>query len=174
LTEIRETDILKPVQFRILGRILVKKRPSSEIDARMRQFIALCRQRSLKVTPQRLEIFRSLLDVIDHPTAEELFSRIRHKMPTISIDTVYRTLTLFEDYGLISRVQCLSDKGRYDANMEHHHHFICLKCKSIEDFCWPEFDQLELPPETRTFGKINLKKVELRGICPECEQDNHS
>ncbi|HXK92178.1 MAG: transcriptional repressor [Candidatus Omnitrophica bacterium] len=152
----------------------MKTRPQSEIEGRIGQFTALCRERGLKVTHQRLMIFHSLLDTIDHPTAEEVFSRIHLKLPTLSLDTVYRTLSLFEDYGLISRVQCLSDKGRYDANMDHHHHFICLKCKSIEDFYWPEFDQLELPPITHTFGKINLKKVELRGICQECEKNNHS
>ncbi|MFB3786860.1 MAG: Fur family transcriptional regulator [bacterium] len=147
----------------------MKKRPPSEIDARIRHFTTLCRQRGLKVTPQRLEIFRSLLEVIDHPTAEELYSRIRQKLPTVSIDTVYRTLSLFEDYGLIYRVQCLSDKGRYDSNMDNHHHFICMKCKKIEDFFWPEFDALPLPLSARMFGKINLERVVLRGICPDCE-----
>ncbi len=149
----------------------MKKRPQKEIEERIEHFNELCRQHDLKITHQRLEIFRALLETIDHPTAEEVFQRIRHKLPTVSIDTVYRTLTLFESYNLISRVQCLSDKGRFDSNVEPHHHFICTQCKKIQDFYWPEFEQLELPENALSLGEMKVKRVELRGICEECKKD---
>ncbi|MDX9755549.1 MAG: transcriptional repressor [bacterium] len=138
----------------------------------MAQFHALCKECDLKVTHQRVEIFRALLQTIDHPTAEEVFKRIRDKLPTISIDTVYRTLALFEEHNLIARVQCLSDKGRFDPNMDKHHHFICMQCKKICDFYWEAFDTLTLPPEVAAFGTVILEKVELRGICAACKKNN--
>ncbi len=146
----------------------MKTRSQTEIEQCIYEFTDLCREHDLKVTHQRLEIYRALLSLPGHPTPEEIYNRIRSSLPTVSLDTVYRTLTLFEEYGLITRVQCLFDKGRYDSNLEEHHHFICSECKKIEDFYWPEFDELTIPESTGAFGKINLKKVEIRGICNEC------
>ncbi|MBD3267415.1 transcriptional repressor [bacterium] len=140
------------------------------IEERIQDFSALCRKHGLKITHQRIEIFRAVLEADGHPTAEDVFYRIRGRLPTVSMDTVYRTLSLFEDHDLIARVQCLSDKGRYDPNLQSHHHFICTQCKGIYDFFWDDFDELPLPAEAKSQGDIRLKKVELRGICQVCRQ----
>jgi Fur family transcriptional regulator, peroxide stress response regulator len=147
---------------------------AQEINNRIQAFSQLCREYGLKVTHQRLEIFRALLETKGHPTAEEVFTRIRHTLPTISIDTVYRTLTLFEEHDLIISVQCLHDKGRFDSNLSPHHHFICTSCKKIVDFNWEEFDHLQRPAAIQSLGKVLLEKVEMRGICQECLKKNNS
>jgi Fur family peroxide stress response transcriptional regulator len=106
----------------------------------------------------------------NHPSAEDIYIRIQTQLPTVSLDTVYRTLALFEEHGLINRVQSVSDKVRFDANTAPHHHFICMKCKRIIDFSWAEFDRLTLPEGVRSFGEIQDKKIELRGICCRCRK----
>ncbi|MGC9326320.1 MAG: Fur family transcriptional regulator [Candidatus Hinthialibacter sp.] len=146
----------------------MKKQTESDIEKRLEEFSQLCRKNNLRVTHQRIEIFRALLETVGHPTVEDVFQQIRTILPALSIDTVYRTLTLFENHGLITRVQCLSDKGRFDPNLEDHHHFICMRCKKIEDFHWPEFADFNIPAEAEKLGMIQMKKVELRGICNEC------
>ncbi|MBI1389118.1 MAG: transcriptional repressor [bacterium] len=146
----------------------VKQMNRKEIDERVKTFTDLCRTQGLKVTHQRLEIYQALLETIGHPAAEDVYHLIRHKLPTVSIDTVYRTLALFEEHGLISRVQCLSDKGRFDSNVEPHHHFICVECKAIYDFYWPEFDRLLPPDSIGALGEVRVERAELRGVCKHC------
>jgi len=66
-----------------------------QIQERLERFVDVCRQKGLKVTPQRLEIFRELAASEEHPTAETLFNGIKVRMPTVSLDTVYRTLGMY-------------------------------------------------------------------------------
>lgn len=152
----------------------MEKTSSILLKDRIDRFCSLCREHGLKVTHQRLEIYRVLIHSKDHPTAEDVHHRIKNTLPTISLDTVYRTLGLFEEHGLIDRVQQLDDKGRFDSNLEHHHHFICIRCKKIVDFSWPEFDRLPRPDSLQQWSTIKSEKVEFRGICNECaEKKNH-
>lgn len=89
-------------------------------------------------------------------------------MPTISLDTVYRTLSAFEQHGFIMRTQVLDDRARFDADLSPHHHLVCARCKSIEDFHWEAFDKTEPPPSISKWGRIMNKQVALRGICNKC------
>ena len=122
----------------------------------------------LKLTHQRLEIFYILMSDIDHPSAEVIYERIKSKMPTISLDTVYRTLALFERHGIVSRVNYLDDKSRYDPNTTDHYHFVCTRCKTIKDFYWSELDELTVPDELQLWGEIKDRYLEIRGICKDC------
>ena len=134
----------------------------------VKEFEKICRDHGLKLTHQRIEILRVLASYAEHPSAEKIYKRLVSKFPTLSLDTVYRTLFTFEKLGIISRVQVLDDRGRFDANLTPHHHMICTKCKSIIDFYWPTFDEIELPLETKKWGRIKSKQVELRGTCDSC------
>jgi len=136
-------------------------------------FEKICRDHGLKLTHQRMEIFRELASSSEHPSAEKIYKRLLSKFPTISLDTVYRTLFTFEKIGVISRVQALDDRGRFDANLTHHHHMVCTTCKSIMDFYWPTFDKIQLPLETKKWGRIKSKQVELRGVCDNCMEMKH-
>jgi Fur family peroxide stress response transcriptional regulator len=128
----------------------------------------ICRGLGLKLTHQRLEILRELAIAKDHPSAEDVYKRVKPKIPPISFDTVYRTLALFERSGIIARVHHLDDKTRYDPNTSKHHHMVCIKCKKIQDFSWPALDVMQIPEETEEWGEIEGEYLELRGICREC------
>jgi len=128
----------------------------------------LCREHGLKVTHQRLEILQAVAGANNHPSAEEVFKQVREKLPTISFDTIYRNLALLEQNGVIARVQYLDDRTRYDSNLKHHHHLVCTKCRKIQDFYWPDADQMKIPEETGEWGIVQKKYIELRGLCRAC------
>ena len=135
---------------------------------RLQTLQELCREQGLKVTHQRLEILQAVAGAANHPSAEEVFKQVKAKLPTVSFDTVYRNLALFERSGVITRVQYLDDKTRYDSNLRPHHHLVCTKCRKIQDFYWPDVEHMKIPEETGGWGTVHTKYVELRGLCRAC------
>ena len=131
-------------------------------------FEAACRKAGLRLTPQRIEIFRELAKATDHPSAEVLHLRLIKKMPTLSLDTVYRTLATFAGHGLVSKVETVESQARYEAAHMVHHHLVCEKCKQIVDFQWPHIDSAELPESARGWGQVQRKSVVVYGICSQC------
>lgn len=127
-----------------------------------------CREAGLKLTHQRLEIFRELALATDHPSVEAIHKRVQTRIPTISLDTTYRTLSTFEHYGLVSKVGVVEDKARFCGDSLPHHHLFCTRCKSIVDFPWDSFDEVELPAETEQWGRVNIKRVTVEGTCNRC------
>ncbi len=148
----------------------MNKKPSTEISpAEARDFLKdIFAEAGIKLTPQRIEIFRAVYSTDEHPSAEVIHEKLKEQMPSISVDTIYRTLATFERLGLINRVSVLDRQSRFDANTDVHHHFVCIRCGRIKDFYWPIFDTLALPPGMEQHGHIISKHIEVRGICPEC------
>ena len=136
-------------------------------------FEQACRSAGLKITHQRTEIFRALTEATDHPSAETIHSRLKKKLPTLSIDTVYRTLSTLEKHSLISKVQTVESQARFEVKHNHHHHLICDACHEIIDFDWEGFDEYPLPNEIRDWGRIKDKKAILHGLCHKCSQKNN-
>lgn len=115
-----------------------------------------------------MEIYRELLMATDHPPAETLHKRLEKRLPTLSLDTVYRTLGTFERYNLIQRIETLESQARFEALGEQHHHFLCDDCGKITDFFWTNFDDLELPETVDGIGTIVRKNVVIHGQCESC------
>lgn len=127
-----------------------------------------CRRQGIRLTPQRLELLSELLRSKDHPSAEELYRRVRERMPTLSLDTVYRTLATFEQLDLAVRLQVDEGPARFDGTVLRHHHFVCDRCRRIIDFSWPDFDRLPLPEAVAAGGGLAGTRVEVHGVCPDC------
>lgn len=89
-------------------------------------------------------------------------------MPTIAIDTVYRTLTAFDELGIVKKLHVANEKTLFDTNLETHHHFICIHCKKVNDVYWPDFDKSQLPDKVENLGIVNARHLELHGVCAEC------
>ena len=140
----------------------------SILKKKLKHFETACREAGLKVTHQRMEVFRELASADDHPTAETLYHRLQKTLPTLSLDTVYRTLTTFEDHDMISRVQTTESHARFEAEIEHHHHAICSLCNKITDFQWDVCDTNELPENITKWGQIQNKQITLTGVCSDC------
>ena len=138
------------------------------LQEKLTAFESACREAGLRLTHQRLEIYRELAMADDHPSAEVLHQRLRRKIPTISLDTVYRTLATFESHGLISKVNTVESQARFEATGMRHHHLICRKCKEIMDFQWQLIDDVTLPEEIGKWGRIDNKNLVVSGVCSKC------
>ncbi len=141
---------------------------ASELDRRMRAFVETCRHRGLKATHQRTEVYRELAGSEAHPDAETVYQKVRQRIPAISRDTVYRTLSTLEEHGVIRKAQAVSGSTRFDANTEHHHHFICTVCGAIMDFESQALDRLPVPESVRSFGTVESAHVQVLGVCDNC------
>ena len=142
-----------------------------QVERRVAEFLDICRRQGVKATHQRMEILRELANSEEHPDAETILRRVRHRVPAMSVDTVYRTLRLLEDSGVISRVGSMRDRTRYDANMDRHHHFVCTECGMIGDFYSDAMDRLPVPREVYEMGSVAGAYVELRGVCRKCKHE---
>lgn len=140
----------------------------SEIRQSMTRFEESCRAGGLKVTHQRMEIYRELIKAHDHPSAETLHQRLVKNIPSLSLDTVYRTLSTFEHLGLIQRIETVESHARFEICDEQHHHFICDVCGEVTDFYWHAFDAMQVPSTIAEFGDIRRRNVVIHGICSNC------
>jgi Fur family transcriptional regulator, peroxide stress response regulator len=145
----------------------IKKR---EVEQRMKHFETVCRNEGIKLTHQRIEIFREVAQTGDHPDADQVFQRVRERLPTVSLDTVYRTLWLLNDLGLVVTLSSSLRRARFDANLKSHHHFICGQCGFTRDFNSNDLDNIKLPDSVGSLGEIVATLVEVRGICRECSE----
>ncbi len=139
-----------------------------ELQSRMERFEEALRSAGVKLTHQRIEIFREVAKTGDHPDAETIYKGVRKRIPTISLDTVYRTLWLLNDTGLITTLGPQRGRVRFDANVSPHHHFVCTRCGRVGDFYSKEFDDLKVPEPVSSMGDVATTHVELRGLCYRC------
>ncbi len=141
-----------------------------EIEHRLEHLKDICGKAGLRLTPQRREIFREVARNCDHPDAETIYKAVRRRVPSVSRDTVYRTLWTLTDLGLISALGTSQDRTRFDANLEPHHHFVCATCGLTRDFQSCELDDLPIPDSVKTMGSIRKVRVEVTGLCVTCER----
>lgn len=129
-------------------------------------------QNGFRVTPQRISIFRFLVESKEHPSAEMVHDKLKEDFPNISFDTVNRTLLCLAAKGLIRMVEGGYGPRRFDADLKKHYHFRCYQCKRIIDFACPEYDQIKIPEDIARRFKIVRQEIILEGICPDCQKKN--
>ncbi|MDY0390804.1 MAG: Fur family transcriptional regulator [Desulfobulbus oligotrophicus] len=134
----------------------------------LQRFEQICKDAGLKVTHQRLEIYREVLAAHDHPSAEALYKRLKKRLPSLSLDTVYRTLGTFDQLNLVHRVETLESQARYEAFNSRHHHFLCKGCGKLVDFTWQYFDAVQLPEHLSSIGTVDQANVVVHGTCAAC------
>jgi Fur family peroxide stress response transcriptional regulator len=147
---------------------LAVKTSKREIERRTMHLEQACRSAGVKLTHQRVEIFREVARSGSHPDAETVYRAVRKRIPTMSLDTVYRALWLLSDLGLVTTLGPPRERTRFDANLRRHHHFVCRQCGLIRDFYSNAFDELSLPLSLKAIGSIETTHVEARGLCRKC------
>jgi len=143
------------------------------IKQKLENFCNLCKKKRLKVTPQRIEIYKVLLSSKEHPSAETVYEQIRQTLPNISFDTVNRTLNTLSDIGAAFIVEGTGDVRRFDGNIENHQHFKCIKCKKIFDFSHKTFDNIQVPENLMGEFKVLRATVYIEGLCKSCQENNN-
>src|SRR3972149_8368208 len=142
-----------------------------EVGRRLEQFKAACKKAGVKLTHQRLEIFREIAASTEHPDAETVFRGVQVRIPTVSLDTVYRTLWLLDGLGLITTLGPRRESVRFDPNLEHHHHYVCVQCGLAKDFESAELNALTIPASVEKYGSVLTTHVEVRGYCAACAKE---
>lgn len=129
------------------------------------------RQAGLRVTPQRLAVYKMLIESKEHPSADMLWHKMRKTFPNISLDTVNRTLLTLAEIGAAFIVEGTGGVKRFDGCLESHQHFKCVKCKRIIDFHHKPFDDIAVPKSLGEKYTILKKSVYFEGICDLCGKD---
>jgi len=141
-------------------------RRGSDADHWCSDFEKLCRSRGIRVTPQRLAVYRALAEDLAHPTAESVYVRLSKQLPGLSQATIYRTLQFLEDENLIRRVSSPGAIGRFDANIGPHQHLLCRVCGSLKDISVPALHAAAIPKVSGF--KVEELDIRLVGVCETC------
>lgn len=129
---------------------------------------AALRDRGQRVTPQRLAIARAMERFDRHATAEMVFGEVSAQMPGVSLPTVYATLDLLEELGLVHRVATEGGTVVYDPRTDDHHHLVCRRCGAIADVDAAVEPQALLDAARAAGFTPDHAQVTVRGLCREC------
>ena len=134
------------------------------------QFRRVCEQAGLAVTHQRQVIYDVLCAIEGHPSPEEVYARVKSRIPSISLATVYKNLHLFIDSGIFHQVSLHHGSMRVETNHARHHHLLCTRCKTILDI-EPELLGLAEDPRQLPGGFLMERiAVDVLGVCARCQQ----
>ena len=123
------------------------------------------KMKNISLSHQRLKVLEYLTQNQCHPTVDQIYTDLHKDIPTLSKTTVYNTLRVLVEAGLVRVITIEDHEARYDIEVENHGHFKCQTCGTIHDFCI-NMDRLR-PGDLHNF-QINDKNVYFKGICPRC------
>lgn len=123
-----------------------------------------------KSSLQRQVILEEVVKEKTHPSAQEIYERVRQRLPRISLGTVYRNLEHLADKGLIRKIESADGQRRFDGELSDHYHIRCLYCGRVDDAPLPLLTRLD-----QTFGRMSEytilgHRLEFYGICPYCRE----
>ena len=124
-------------------------------------------------TYQKTLIKDIVLNMCTHPSADEVFEKVKDQCPTVSRSTVYRILNDLAEKGDVYRVRVLDGPDRYDKTLRRHYHVKCTKCGNVADSEYLEDYSISVVPEKCCGYKITGYEICFEGICPECSRDNN-
>jgi len=139
-------------------------------QARIEAFRRLCRDGGEPLTEQRLLVLESVLDLDNHPTADQVHEEVARRDPRVSRATVYRALESLARMGVVARAAHAGRAVRYDRRIETHHHMLCTRCDAVIDFTDERLDALPVPDTSRLGFKVSGVQVQLRGVCRRCRE----
>jgi Fe2+ or Zn2+ uptake regulation protein len=145
-----------------------KAAPAAALDARCESFVARCRERGVRVTTQRVAVYRALAEDLTHPTADAVHRRLRAVMPSLSPATVYRILESLVREGLLRRVSTTEGVGRFDANLVPHQHVVCRVCGRMTDVLAPAVDIGPVTAGAVPGFVVEEVDVRILGRCARC------
>lgn len=124
---------------------------------------------NLRMTRQRQVILEELRRTCSHPGADELYVRVRRRMPHISLGTIYRNLEVLSASGEIQKVETGGSLKRFDGNTAPHYHIRCLRCQKVVDAPVAVLPDVERLLDGKTDFVITGHRIEFLGICPKCQ-----
>ena len=136
----------------------------------IKEFRELCDAAGLAVTHQRQVVFEVLKSIHGHPSPEEVYARVRRRIPSISLATVYKTIHSFIDGGIFHEVSLHHGSLRVETNPSPHHHLVCTRCKSIRDIGEDELGLMRRPSRLPGGFLVERYAIDIVGRCPDCQE----
>lgn len=140
------------------------------IESRFAKMIDELRAHGHRLTPQRVAIAKLLASSTEHPSAAQIYDQIIEQFPTTSLATVYKTLAILKELGLVLELGFSQDDNRYDGVQPYPHpHLICVRCRKIIDADVEPVADLASKAAKASGYQLVGHRMEFYGICPECQ-----
>ncbi len=145
----------------------------TDSQIRFEQLIIKLREQNYRLTPQRMELVRRIAASEGHPSASQLYNQVKAQFPTMSLATVYKTLSMLKEMGQVLEIDLHGD-SHYDGHRPlPHPHLICIQCNKIMDGEM-DFESAAIQKLEETSGyKILRTQVSFYGLCPDCKNQPH-
>ncbi len=131
------------------------------------------KEKNLRMTRQRKVILEELRKLNTHPSADEIYEVVRHRLPRISLGTVYRNLEVLSELGEIQKLELSGLLKRFDWNTKKHYHIRCVRCSRVDDAPIAPLNKLDNELYGATVFEIIGHNLEFTGLCPECSRKEY-
>jgi Fe2+ or Zn2+ uptake regulation protein len=143
-------------------------------NAESNEFRAACARAGVAVTHQRLVVYQALRSMHGHPSPEEVYERVKAKIPSVSLATVYKNIHFLVEKGFFSEASMHHGSLRVETNARPHHHLVCTECKSITDIDARELGFASSPASggRKLRGGFLAQRyaVDVLGLCADCQK----
>ena len=134
-------------------------------------FRELCRENGIAITHQRQVLYEAMKTMPGHPSPEEVYARVKRKVPAISLATVYKNIHLFVESGVFRKMSMHHGSVRVEMNGEPHHHMVCSKCSTIADIGEKELGLAAKRSRLRGGFLVERYAVDVIGVCAKCQKN---
>ena len=135
-------------------------------------FREVCRENGIAVTHQRQVLYEAMKSMDGHPSPEEVYARVKKKVPAISLATVYKNIHLFVESGVFQKVSMHHGSVRVEMNGEPHHHMVCSKCRKITDIGEKELGLVAKRSRLPDGFLVERYAVDAIGVCASCQKSS--
>ncbi|WP_139905408.1 Fur family transcriptional regulator [Clostridium thermarum] len=135
----------------------------------MDSITCIFREKKLKLTPQRIAVYKYLKSTHEHPSAEVIYKALQPSYPTMSLATVYKALKTLVEVKLVQEINLGEGNFRYDGNVVPHPHVQCMNCGIVGDVEGINYENLNTQIEERTQFEILSNQIYFYGLCPNCK-----
>jgi Fur family peroxide stress response transcriptional regulator len=137
----------------------------------MTELINKLKDKKLKITPQRLAVYKYLVSTTEHPSVEMIYNALKEDYPNMSLATVYKNVAVLKAAGLVRELSVGEDYLRYDADVSEHIHLVCTKCHCVSDYYGKVLSGSESEKiEAKTGFEVVSSDLSLFGICKNCNR----
>ncbi|WP_138202973.1 Fur family transcriptional regulator [Haloimpatiens lingqiaonensis] len=137
----------------------------------MNNITSVFKEKGLKLTPQRIAVYKYLKSTKEHPSAETVYKALQEDYPTMSLATVYKALKTLVEVNLVQEINVGEGSFRYDGNIHPHPHIQCLNCGRVDDIENLSFSKLNEEVKEYTDYSVLSNKIYFYGLCPSCKHE---
>ena len=132
---------------------------------------SIFKEKKLKLTPQRIAVYKYLQSTKEHPSAEVIYKALQEEYPTMSLATVYKALKTLVEVGLVQELNVGEGNFRYDGCVKCHSHIYCANCNKVVDIEGISFEHLNKEIQELTNFDVISNQVYFFGLCPDCKEN---